>query len=97
ARDLSTARGSTWGSTSAPWSESWHSPAVSTATSRCRSTPDLFHAFLKNSAETRKTRRGSVTVGVSHDTSAFAARAIAHWWLREGSVRYPRSRQLLIL
>ena len=41
--------------------------------------------------------RGSVTVGVSHDTSAFAARAIAHWWLQEGSVRYPRSRQLLIL
>jgi hypothetical protein len=55
ARDRSTARGSTWGSASAPWSESWHSPAVSTATSRCRSTPDLFHAFLKNSAETRKT------------------------------------------
>ena len=41
--------------------------------------------------------RGSVTVGVSHDTSAFAARAIARWWLQEGSVRYPRSRQLLIL
>jgi hypothetical protein len=41
--------------------------------------------------------RGSVTVGVSHDTSAFAAGAIAHWWRQEGSVRYPRSRQLLIL
>jgi hypothetical protein len=41
--------------------------------------------------------RGSVTVGVSHDTSAFAAGAIANWWRKEGSVRYPRSRQLLIL
>jgi hypothetical protein len=41
--------------------------------------------------------RGSVMVGVSHDTSAFAARAIAHWWRQEGATRYPRSRQLLIL
>ena len=41
--------------------------------------------------------RGSVMVGVSHDTSAFAAHAIAHWWQQEGAVRYPRSRQLLIL
>ena len=36
-------------------------------------------------------------VGVSHDTPAFAAHAIAHWWRQEGSLRYPRSRQLLIL
>ena len=41
--------------------------------------------------------RGSVMVGVSHDTSAFAAHAIAHWWRQEGSTRYPRSQQLLIL
>jgi hypothetical protein len=41
--------------------------------------------------------RGSVAVGISHDTSAFAAHAIAHGWRQEGSVRYPRSRQLLIL
>jgi hypothetical protein len=41
--------------------------------------------------------RGSVVVGVSHDTPAFAAHAISHWWLTEGGVRYPRSRQLLIL
>jgi Rhodopirellula transposase DDE domain len=27
--------------------------------------------------------RGSVMVGVSHDTSAFAAHAIAHWWRQE--------------
>lgn len=36
-------------------------------------------------------------MGVSHDTSAFAARAIARWRSLDGSVRYPRSRQLLIL
>ena len=41
--------------------------------------------------------RGSVVVGVSHDTAAFAAHAIAHWWQREGSFQYPHSRQLLIL
>jgi hypothetical protein len=41
--------------------------------------------------------RGSVVVGVSHDTPTFAAHAIAHWWCQEGLLRYPRSRQLLIL
>jgi hypothetical protein len=41
--------------------------------------------------------RGSVIVGVSHNTPAFAARAIAHWWHREGEADYSNSRQLLIL
>ena len=41
--------------------------------------------------------RGSVVVGVSHDTPAFAVHAIAHWWRQEVLGRYPRSRQLLIL
>ena len=41
--------------------------------------------------------RGSVIVGVSHNTPAFAARAIAHWWQREGQGDYYSSRQLLIL
>jgi Rhodopirellula transposase DDE domain len=41
--------------------------------------------------------RGSVIVGVSHNTPAFAARAIAHWWRREGQGDYSSSRQLLIL
>ena len=36
-------------------------------------------------------------VGVSHDTPAFAAHAIAHWWRHEGSTHYAGSRQLLIL
>ena len=40
---------------------------------------------------------GSVFLGVSHDTSAFAAHSIANWWKREGSLRYRRARQLLIL
>jgi hypothetical protein len=40
---------------------------------------------------------GSVFLGVSHDTSAFAAHSIAGWWKREGSLRYRRARQLLIL
>src|SRR6266567_4231729 len=41
--------------------------------------------------------RGALVVGVSHDTPAFAAHAIAHWWRQEGSTRYSGSRQLLIL
>ena len=41
--------------------------------------------------------RGSIVVGVSHDTPAFAVHSIAHWWRREGLMNYPRARQLLIL
>jgi hypothetical protein len=41
--------------------------------------------------------RGAVVVGVSHDTPAFAAHAIAHGWHQEGCPRYRGSRQLLIL
>ena len=41
--------------------------------------------------------RGALVVGVSHDTPVFAAHAIAHWWRQEGSQRYSRSHQLLIL
>jgi hypothetical protein len=41
--------------------------------------------------------RGSLHVGVSHDTSAFAVAAIAAWWGKEGRGRYPTSRRLLIL
>jgi hypothetical protein len=41
--------------------------------------------------------RGWVTVGVSHDTPAFAARAVARWWQHDGRERYSRSRQLLLL
>jgi hypothetical protein len=41
--------------------------------------------------------RGALVVGVSHDTPAFAAHAIAHWWQQEGAQRYSGSWQLLIL
>lgn len=41
--------------------------------------------------------RGCVTVGVSHDTPAFAARAIARWWQHDGCGRYSRARRLLLL
>lgn len=41
--------------------------------------------------------RGAVIVGVSHNTAAFAAHAIAHWWSREGCHRYTGSGKLLIL
>jgi hypothetical protein len=41
--------------------------------------------------------RGMVCVGISHDTPAFAAHSIATWWKREGSPRYGRAQQLLVL
>jgi len=41
--------------------------------------------------------RGSVFVGVSHETSAFAVHSICRWWKSEGCQRYPHSQRLLIL
>jgi hypothetical protein len=41
--------------------------------------------------------RGSIFLGISHDTPSFAARSIARWWCREGLCRYPRTGRLLIL
>jgi hypothetical protein len=40
---------------------------------------------------------GYIVVGTSHDTPAFAADAIAHWWKKEGRRRYPHADKLLIL
>jgi len=41
--------------------------------------------------------RGSVFIGVSHDSPAFAAYCIAGWWQRVGALRYRNTRRLLIL
>ncbi len=41
--------------------------------------------------------RGTVCIGISHDTPAFAAHSIATWWKREGSRRYGRAPKLLVL
>jgi hypothetical protein len=41
--------------------------------------------------------RGTVCVGISHDTPAFAAHSIATWWKREGSRRHGRANKLLVL
>ena len=41
--------------------------------------------------------RGSVFVGTTHDTPAFATEAIAAWWRREGQARYANAQHLLIL
>jgi len=40
--------------------------------------------------------KGWVSVGVSHDTAAFAINTIRHWWSSMGSVRYPQATRLLI-
>ena len=39
---------------------------------------------------------GWVSVGVDHDTAQFAVQAIARWWQKMGTKRYPRARELLI-
>jgi Rhodopirellula transposase DDE domain len=41
--------------------------------------------------------RGTVCVGISHDTPAFAAHSIATWWKREGSRRHGNAHKLLVL
>jgi hypothetical protein len=41
--------------------------------------------------------RGSVFLGTSHDTPAFAVDAILQWWLQEGCQRYPAAPELFIL
>src|SRR5262249_8970573 len=41
--------------------------------------------------------RGTVCVGVSHDTPAFAAHSIATWWKQEASRCYRRASKLLVL
>jgi DDE family transposase len=41
--------------------------------------------------------RGSVFVGISHDTPHFAVTSICSWWCWEGRHRYPDAKRLLIL
>ena len=41
--------------------------------------------------------RGTVCVGSSGDTPAFAVAAIAHWWEHRGAAAYPEADRLLIL
>lgn len=40
---------------------------------------------------------GWVSVGVTHDTPAFAIATIRTWWLEMGRVRYPKAKELLII
>jgi hypothetical protein len=40
---------------------------------------------------------GYIHLGVSHDTSQFAADALLDWWRTYGQERYPRATQLLLL
>jgi len=39
---------------------------------------------------------GWVSVGIDHDTAAFAVNAIRRWWQTMGAVRYPKARSLTI-
>ncbi len=40
---------------------------------------------------------GWVSVGVTHDTPAFAAATIRTWWLEMGQTRYPKAKELLVI
>jgi hypothetical protein len=40
---------------------------------------------------------GWVSVGVTHDTPAFALATIRTWWLEMGGVRYPKAKEMLII
>jgi hypothetical protein len=41
--------------------------------------------------------RGSIYLGTSHETSAFAVSCLRKWWMQEGRKRYPQSSHILIL
>jgi hypothetical protein len=41
--------------------------------------------------------RGSVFIGTSHNTPAFAVDSLAKWWVYDGRRRYPHASQLLVL
>lgn len=41
--------------------------------------------------------RGSIFLGISHNTAAFAVESIEKWWRNEGRQRYPKTRELYIL
>jgi hypothetical protein len=40
--------------------------------------------------------QGWVSVGIGHDTAAFAVESIRRWWRRMGRKRYPKAKRLLI-
>ena len=40
--------------------------------------------------------RGWVSVGIDHDTAAFAVASLRSWWTNEGRAAYPNTRRLLI-
>jgi len=40
--------------------------------------------------------QGWVSVGIDHETAAFAVASIRHWWEQMGHSRYPRATELLI-
>ena len=42
------------------------------------------------------TNKGWVSVGIDHDTPAFAAEAVRRWWRAVGQQVYPRARELLV-
>ena len=43
-----------------------------------------------------KNNSGFVNIGTSCDTSSFAVNSIKFWWEKEGKIRYPHARKLLI-
>ena len=40
--------------------------------------------------------KGWVSVGVDHDTAAFAVNTIRRWWSTMGQARYPQAKRLMI-
>lgn len=70
-----------------------------------RPTPVLDHDFRSDASHIAvpygifdvNRNHGSVFVGISHDTPAFAAHNVASWWRNYGRRQYPDAGELLIL
>ena len=40
--------------------------------------------------------QGWVSIGIDHDTAAFAVNTIRRWWKRMGRRRFPKARELFV-
>jgi hypothetical protein len=58
---------------------------------------DAIGIALPNGLYDLRANRGTISVGISHDTPDFAVDNLVRWWSTEGRRRYPDARELLVL
>jgi hypothetical protein len=76
--------------------QEWH-PRGQPETVRAKDFPDkeLGKAIPEGVYDLRR-NEGWVSVGIDHDTAAFAGESLRRWWQEMGCLAYPRAKRLLI-